>query len=217
MHVPHFSLLWLLRHLDAPDIYCPPELHAPLEKILKTWAEIEDYETKYFLRAVEYGRTYALQKNFYFRAIRSVHRIASNGYTILEKTIKLKKEFLSLPGKDIARMRKERDDLFEEVYHPIVTFSGDTQIEFVLDNEIVRQSKILFLECTYVDDKRPVERARKWGHIHLDEIAANAAAFENVERLFLIHFSPRYRSEEIRSALKAKLPDWLHAKTTPFI
>ena len=64
-----------------------------------------------------------------------------------------------------------------------------------------------------MSEDRSVERARKWGHLHLDEIAANAEAFRETERLFLIHLSPRYRREEVREALKRKLPDWLFEKT----
>ena len=158
-----------------------------------------------------------MQAKTFFKAIRSVHRVPSNGYVILEKAVKLKAEFLDLPGTEIARLKQERDDLFYESETPMVTFSGDTQIEFVLENEIVRRSKVLFLECTYISDDRPVERAREWGHIHLDEIVANAEAFRETEKLYLIHFSPRYRPDDIRAALKAKLPEWLYEKTTPFI
>ena len=107
--------------------------------------------------------------------------------------------------------------MFYESTLPHITFSGDTQIEFVLENEIVRRSRALFLECTYVSEDRPVERARKWGHTHLFEIAEHAEAFRDVEQLFLIHFSPRYRRREIEEALDKHLPDWLRAKTTPFI
>ena len=86
----------------------------------------------------------------------------------------------------------------------------------MLENEIVRRSKVLFLECTFICEERPVERARRWGHIHLDEIVANAEAFREVEQLYLIHFSPRYRHQQVHATLKQKLPAWLHEKTVPF-
>lgn len=215
--VPYFISQRCLRRLPAADIFCPPELEDPLRKILQLWCEIEHYQMDYNLQPIDYDQLYPLQGSFFFRAVRTVHRVPSNGYVILEKTRKLKEEFKHLAGPEIARLKHERDDLFYEALRPTITFSGDTQIEFVLENEIVRQSKILFLECTYVSEDRPVERARKWGHTHLDEIAANAEAFRDVEHLFLIHFSPRYRNDVIRAALRKKLPDWLHEKTTPFL
>lgn len=181
------------------------------------WAEIEGFEAPYKLTAIDYSASYELHQRFHFRAIRSIHRVPSNGYCIVERATRLKSEFLSLPGPEIARLKKERDDMFVQVEIPSITFSGDTQIEFVLENEIVRKSKILFLECTYITDDRPVARAREWGHIHLEEIVANAEAFRDVERLFLIHFSPRYAPDVVRRRLKERLPEWLWEKTEPCI
>lgn len=206
-----------LRKLPAPDIYVPPEIEAPLRQIMHLWGEIEDYHSRYNLIPVDYTTHYPLKGNTFFRAIRSRHRIPSNGYAIVEKATKLRPEFLDLPGKEIARRKARGEDLFVETYQPVVTFSGDTQIEFVTENEIVRQSRVLFLECTYVCEKRPIARAREWGHTHLDEIVAHADAFADVEHLFLMHFSTRYGRRELEETLTAKLPDWLRAKTTPFL
>ncbi len=204
-----------LRHLSGPEIYCPPELAGPLTEIMELWSRIEDFRTEYTVIGLEYEKLYPVHGNFFFQPVRTVHRIPSNGYIIIEKTVKLKPEFLHLSGMEIAE-RKKNENLFYESFLPHVAFSGDTQIEFVLDNEVVRKSKILFLECTYIDNERPVERARKWGHTHLYEIADNAEAFRETQKLVLIHFSPRYRPEQIRAAMKARLPDWLYAKTTAF-
>lgn len=215
--VPYYISQRNLRRLPPADVYCPPEMAEPLDQIMKLWSKIEDYNIEYNIHPLEYDRLYELQNNYYFQPVRSVHRVPSNGYTIIEKTRRLKPEFRELPGPEIARLKKERDDMFVEHHLPLITFSGDTQIEFVLENEIVRQSKVLFLECTFLDDARPVERARQWGHIHLDEIVANAECFRETEQLFLIHFSPRYRREVILDLIKAKLPDWLYERTTAYL
>ena len=206
-----------LRRLAPADIYVPPALAEPLRKILDLWCEIEDYQTKYNLHSVDYENYYPLQGNYYFKGLPSIHRVASNGYIIFEKTRKLKQEFQRLSGKEIAQLKKERDDLFYENYLPLIVFSGDTQIEFVLKHECVRSARVLFLECTYIDEARTVEQTRHWGHLHLDEIVKHAEAFRDIQQLFLIHFSPRYAPEKISKTLKEKLPDWLSQKTIPFL
>ena len=206
-----------LRRLAAANIYVPPELEPPLRKVLQLWCDIEDYQTKYNLLPVNYNTYYPLHGNYLFKAYPTFHRIPSTGYTVFEKTRKLKQEFLELPGHEIAVLKKQRDDLFYENYLPRITFSGDTRIEFVLEHSIVRQSQVLFLECTYIDDARTTKQTRFWGHIHLDEIVENADAFREVQKLYLIHFSPRYHSEKIQKILKQKLPHWLYEKTTPFL
>ncbi len=215
--IPYYISQRNLRRLAPADIYVPPAIVTPLRKILDLWCEIEDYETKYNLHALEYERYYLLQGNAYFKAIPSFHRVPSNGYTIFERNQKLKLEFTQLSGQEIALLKKERDDLFYENYLPQITFSGDTKIEFVLEHEIVRKSRVLFLECTYIDEARTIEQTRYWGHIHLDEIVHHADAFADIGQLYLIHFSPRYRQDKIRQTLKEKLPAWLYEKTTPFL
>ncbi|MCB1323209.1 MAG: MBL fold metallo-hydrolase [Leptospiraceae bacterium] len=215
--LPYYISQRCLRRLPPADIYCPPEIFEPLSKIMRLWSEIEQYEMQYNLQPIDYNRFYELQGNMGFRAIRSIHRVPSNGYCIIQRTKKLKAEFLGLPGHEIQRLKLERDDLFYEAEIPMITFSGDTQIEFVLENELVRSSRVLFMECTYICDRRPTERARRWGHTHLDEIVSNADAFADVEHLFLIHFSTRYKRETILKTLKERLPDWLHERTTAFL
>ncbi len=215
--LPYYISQRNLRRLAPADIYVPPELETPLRKILDLWCEIEGYQTIYNLHSVRYDEYYSLQGNFYFKGIPSFHRIPSNGYTIFEKTRKIKDEFRELSSQEIVELKKEGKEFLYETYLPRITFSGDTKIEFILENEAVRNSQILFLECTYIDDARTVEETRYWGHIHLDEIATNADAFSSINQIFLIHFSPRYSREKIRKAIQSKLPKWLYDKTTPFL
>ncbi len=58
--------------------------------------------------------------------------------------------------------------------------------------------------------------ARAWGHTHLDELIAQADAFQN-EAVLLIHFSARYRRADILAALAAKLPPSLAGRVTPLL
>ena len=206
-----------LRRLPPANIYLPPLLFEPMERILKTWSEIEGYESEYNLHSIDYDKLYSLQANFYFKAIPSYHRVPSNGYVLFEKTRKLRDNFKSLSGKEIAKEKKKEKNMFYEKYIPRIAFSGDTKIEFLLNNESVRQAEALFLECTYIDKVRTIEQTRHWGHLHIDEIVENAEAFRNTKQLFLIHFSPRYKVNTIYKTLKEKLPSWLYEKTIPFV
>ncbi len=215
--IPYLVSQRSLRKLPKSEIYVPEAIYEPLDKILKLWREIEQYEFQYDLIPLKLNHYYYLQGNFYFQPIPSYHRIPSNGFVIIEKKQKLKEIYKHLPGYEIARLKNEKPDIIETVYEPIISFSGDTQIEFVLNNPIVQKSKILFMETTYICEKRPVERARKWGHTHLNEIVEYAEYFRDIEKIFLIHFSLRYTQKEIYEVLKRKLPGWLYEKTTAFL
>jgi ribonuclease Z len=69
----------------------------------------------------------------------------------------------------------------------------------------VTTARLLLLECTFIGhDVRP-EVARSGGHIHLDDLAERASLFQN-EAILLTHFSRRHRPEDIRDAVKQRLP-----------
>ena len=76
----------------------------------------------------------------------------------------------------------------------------------VLDREpSITQAKVLLLECTFAGSSVSVEKARKAGHIHLDQIAKNADRFEN-EAVILTHWSQRYSNAQIRQEVEKALP-----------
>jgi ribonuclease Z len=56
-----------------------------------------------------------------------------------------------------------------------------------------------------LDDKAGVARARKSGHIHLDEVVERQELFLNQHILFT-HFSKRYSPDEIREIFARRLP-----------
>lgn len=214
--LPYFISQRSLRNIKPPKIFVPEEIYQDLDSILKLYQKIEGFEYQYDLQPATRGKLFEISASLFLRPFQTIHRIPSQGYTIYEKSKKLKSDFLGLKGEEIAIRRKMGEVLTEEKFSPIISFSGDTQIEYVLENEDVQKSKILFLECTYLDDKRDVARARKWGHLHLDEIASNAKYFQN-ERLVLIHFSKRYSFREIRELVKSKLPADLLERTHCFL
>lgn len=205
-----------LKRLPAGEVFVPEEIADPMSRIMELWSQIEGFDLDYRITPVDKNTYYPLQGDFVFKGHPTLHRIPSLAYTVYQRRIKLKDEFRDLPGPRIAELKQTGTDLFYEKMDPLITYSGDTRIDFFQENEDARNSRVLFLECTYIDDKRPVERARQWGHIHLDEIAASAELFRNIEKLYLFHFSARYRIEVIEKALKDKLPGWLYNKTEIF-
>jgi ribonuclease Z len=204
--LPYYISQRSLRHLPPPEIYCPDEIVAPLSEILHLWQKIEGFEYPIALKGLIPGDEVTVRKDLYVRALKSSHRVPCRGYALVRKSRKLRDEYLNASGREIKRMKDRGDAIFEDRDIPIFAFSGDTTIEFLEDNEAAREATVLFIECTYIDDKRPVARAREWGHIHLDEIIANANLFKN-EKIVLTHFSKRYTRRFILQVLNKKIQD----------
>ncbi|TGL63816.1 ribonuclease Z [Leptospira ognonensis] len=214
--IPYYVSQRSLRKLPKPKIYVPKSLEDNLNQVLKLYSLMEDFPYECEVIGVDHHETIPLKPGFFFKAIPSFHRIPSQGYTIFETKRKLKLEYANLDQASIRSMKDKGEDPTEEIKNPIVSFSGDTKIEFLLEHEEVRKSQILFMECTYYCEKRGVERAREWGHTHLDEIAAHASSFEN-EALVLIHPSKRYSYRELQEWIAKKLPASLLERTHLFI
>ncbi|HRG45963.1 MAG TPA: MBL fold metallo-hydrolase [Leptospiraceae bacterium] len=214
--IPYYISQRSLQRLKAPNIYVNEEMYENTKKIIELYSEIEGFAYNYNLVSTATNKEYALNPNTFFKAFKTTHRIPSQGYTIFERVKKILPEFADLNGPELVKLKAKGEILTEDKETPLVSFSGDTQIEYILDHKEVRESKILFLECTYVDAERNVERARAWGHTHLDEIIAHAKEFKN-ERIVLIHFSKRYKHSFIRDIVKRKTPDILKGRIHCFL
>ena len=126
------------------------------------------------------------------------------------------KRVVGLPGDEIARRRRSGEEVTDQVEAPIVAFTGDTTIDVVDREAVVREARLLIMEVTVIDDRVSVERARKTGHVHLFEIAERAELFQNQAILFT-HFSARYGAREIVAALDRHLPPGLRERVTPLL
>ncbi|MCE9500526.1 MAG: MBL fold metallo-hydrolase [Leptospira sp.] len=214
--IPYFVSQRSLQKLKPANIYVHESVFEPLNRILKIYSEMEGFDYPECLKIARENEPVELSKNFFFKPLKTFHRIPSQGYTIFEKTKKLKSEFSGFSDREIMQKKIEGESVTEDKDVPMVSFSGDTKIEYVLEHKDVAESKILFLECTYIDEERNVERARLWGHIHLDEIVAYANEFKN-EKIVLIHFSKRYSFKYISEMIRKKIPKILSDRIHLFL
>ena len=148
----------------------------------------------------------------------------SQGYVVYSTKEKLKPEHAGKPGLEIRDLRRAGVDVTDTVEVPLVAFTGDTTADWIARGKSgedpvaadALRAKLLICECTFVDDAVDPEGAREYGHTHVDEIAAEAAFFEN-EAVLLIHFSARYKAKDIEEQLAARLPPKLLERVTPLL
>ena len=136
------------------------------------------------------------------------HSIASLGYTLFDIRKKLNPEFAGENPVRLANLRRQGISLETETHVPRLTFIGDSTIETLYRQPHIGQSRILFLEVTYLlDEDRTLARERGHTHLHdlVDFITERPEALQN-QHIVLKHFSMRYSREQIRLLCQSALP-----------
>lgn len=203
--IPYIISQKMMTSQKAAEFYMPASLVSPLTQIMNLWSQVEGFSYNYKFIPISADDEVKINNHYYVKAFPTVHRIESFGYTLFESKKKLKIEYSGLTKSEIVNLRKQGVDVNEICHTPIVSFTGDTQIEFLQSRPWVKKSKILLMEATYLDSQRSVERAREWGHTHLDEIIPLLDQIES-ERIVLIHTSSRYSEAEMLRFLSEKIP-----------
>jgi len=213
--VHHVASRSMMR-MPPPEYVVPAEYYDGFCRLLDVWREIDHSELPCTVRSVVPGDRFAVGKGKAIEVFRSVHRAPTVGYALMRTKRTLRPDLIGLAGAEIAALARTGESVHLQVEAPEVVFCGDTTIKVVEQVELVRKAKLLILEATFLDDRVPVDRAQKTGHVHLDHIVARADLFEN-EGILLTHFSARYGARQIEEILNERLPDGLRERTFPLL
>lgn len=205
-----------LMHLSPPTYVVGPENLEALEGFLAAARRLDRTDLACNIVPVAPGGEHVLSQNLVAKPFRAVHVVPTQGYGVWERRKKLRADLKDLPGELIRDRRKAGEVVTENVDIPLLVFTGDTRIEVVEREEVVRKAKVLVMECTFIDDRVSVAKARESGHVHLYELAERAELFEN-EAILLTHFSARFKAAEIEAALDKHLPPGLRERVTGLV
>jgi ribonuclease Z len=203
-----------LTGLPPARVFVPEEAVPDLEAWLAISQRLENVDYGAHVTPAIPGENVLLRRDLQLTFLPGRHRVPTVGYLFSEVKHKLDAELEGLPGEEIAALRAGGREVAHREEIPLLAYPGDCGPEvFDAAPELFR-ARVLLIECSFVgDDDR--ERARKYAHIHLDDIAERAELFQN-EAIVLTHFSLRYRPAEIRKALDA-LPAEISDRVVAFL
>lgn len=219
-HVDHLG--GLVHHVSQRDLYGmpPATYHVPahalsgVETLLRTWRALDRSELPAELVPVSAGEVLEVGPRRRIQVFRSYHRVPTLGYALVREREQLRADLVGRSDEEIRAARARGEVVSTSGQLVEVVFCGDTRIDVVDREPLVRTAKLLILECTFLGPEGH-DRARRTGHVHLDEIAERADLFEN-EAVLLTHFSQRYAPREIREAV-ARLPARLRSRVVPLL
>lgn len=214
--VGHHVSLRELWGLAPPEYLVPETAVAGFERLLDAFRALDGAALPAKVVPVAPGQVVEVGPERRIHVFRSLHRVPTVGYALERVHRRLRDDLVGLPPQEIGRRRMAGEPVSDERWEVEVAFCGDTLIDVVDREPHVQRARVLILECTFLDDRVPVEKARRSGHVHLDEIVARADRFTN-EAIVLTHFSTRYGPDDILRLLDRRLPPDLRARVVPLL
>lgn len=188
------------------DVYAPAEAEKLLKRYISALFEVNSLTEEkdmpaghyYDFRGCTPGQKFLISCNkspFQVEVVPCDHSIPTVSYCFDEIKTKLKAEYLGLPGKDIAQLKKSGAVITSEVFRPAFAYVCDTSIAVLDMSPQLLSYPYLFIECTFLFPEE-VENAIQTKHIHWNSLRPYVESYPNTT-FVLIHFSLRYKDAEI--------------------
>jgi ribonuclease Z len=208
--IPFYAGQRRLQKLDGGTVYVPAEAAEDVRALLAIQERLTGARFEIEVRGLAIGDEVRFGRTHVVRAHAAPHRVAARAYEFLERRHHLKPEFANTTGDEIARLRRERVQVGDEHLWPVLFYTGDTDRGLLETSAAAYKAEVLMIECSFLADGHQ-DRAAKYRHIHIDDIAGFADRYEN-QLIVLTHFSRRYSREEIRDLVRRRLPASLHER-----
>jgi ribonuclease Z len=209
--IPFYAGQRHLQQLEGGTIYVPAEAAADVEALLEVQRRLTGARfDEVGIVGVAAGEELRIGRSLYVRGHAAPHRVAARAYEFIEQRHRLREEYVGIDGETIARLRREGVQVEEEYRRPILFHTGDTDRGLLESCDALYKAEVLLIECSFIAEGHQ-DRAAKYRHIHVDDIAAVAERFEN-QLIVLTHFSRRYSRDEIRNGVRRRLPVSLHGR-----
>jgi ribonuclease Z len=203
-----------LTGLPPARVFAPEEAAPDLEAWLAISERLENVGYGVHVTPAVPGRQVDLRNDLSVTFLPGRHRVPTVGYLFSEVRKKLLDDLVGRPEAEIVALKIRGAEVTRREEIPLLAYPGDCSPEIFEAAPELFRARVLLVECSFLgEDDR--ERARKYAHIHLDDIVERASLFEN-EAIVLTHFSMRYRPEEILEALET-LPAGIAERVIPFL
>lgn len=195
----------LLHTKQPPNVYMPAPIADDVQTSIDAMSRLQRHELTFTPRPMKAGDEVQLRRDLHATAFKTHHPVPSLGYRFFDRVKKLRPEFKELPGREIAERKKAGEDLFTLEERSELAYATDTLLRVIDTCPEILKTRVLILECTFLDEKKTLEASRAGCHIHLDELLERVDDFEN-EHLVLMHFSQLYMPRDVHRILRERWP-----------
>lgn len=196
---------------NAPGcVIAPLSLVDPIKALLQVWGRIEGHVTPAKIIGLSPNEDFELRRGLVARTFEINHGVPSLGYAVIDVRHKLKSEFAEKSGPELVALKKQGIEIQHRVEVPLVAYCGDTAEGAWMENPVVRDAKVLILECTFFEPDH-VSRARAGFHLHVRDVARILSKMKN-EHIVLTHVTRRTGIRDAKRMLSKLLPEQTMAR-----
>ncbi len=185
-------------------VYCPAEIAEDLNRLVRGAARLEQVDYRATVEPLAAGDRVEVGRRLLVEAFATDHVVPSLGFHLIERRRRLAAGCRHLSPAEIVARRQAGEEVEEEHEVLRLTYCGDTGAGVFAREPRLFSAQVLLLECTFLGPAAR-HKGRRFGHLHIEDIAEQAARFEN-EHLVLHHLSRRFRRRELRAEIDRLLP-----------
>lgn len=201
--LPFVLSLRTLHDSQATRVFAPAAIVDGLTQLIRAAEALAGEAYDYEVHPLEPGSRVPVSRDLEVEAFATDHIVPSLGFHLLREKKRLRPEYREYASGDLADLRARGVEIEIREQQPWLSYCGDTGPGvFDLEPRIF-QSPVLLLECTFFDENSR-QSARRFGHMHMDDLIEHATQFHNKD-LVLHHASRRYGCEELRQLIDKEL------------
>ncbi len=186
-------------------IFCPAAVASDLAEFLAAAARLERAAYDFELRGLSAGERVAVGPGLTVEAFAVDHLVPGLGYHLWRARRRLQERYRGAPEEELRALRRRGAELEDESEELWLSYTSDTGPGVFAAEPRLFDSRVLMLECTFLDPAHR-DRGERYGHLHFDDIADRAGSFRN-QALLLYHLSRRHRAADLRRAVAERLPE----------
>lgn len=202
--LPYWASQRQLQSMGPAIVLAPDAITGGLERLLDTLAQLEG-GARYDIAVVAVGpdSSHAVRDDMELRFFATDHWVPTLGARLLWHRQRLLPEHEGLDGPAIAALRRRGRSVTETVTAGLLAYCADSGPGVLEVGNGVLDAEILMVECSFfrTADRH---RARRYGHMHVDDLVRAAASFA-CRHLVLLHASRRHRLREVEELIDERL------------
>ena len=200
----------VLNNLGPGRVLAPSEISDQVTALLEACAVLEGGDRyPVTLVPVDDGSQVALSRAMRLDLFGTDHWVATLGCRLVWTRRRLKEHLTSEEPEALAQRRALGEEITRPVQTPLLSYSADSGPGIFERAEHI-SAEVMLVECSFWND-RDIDRARRFGHMHLADLVEHAPSLE-CRHLVLLHASRRNGLREVERAIEAELAPHVEAE-----